>query len=469
MVDRLARDETTRQQIFEELHAIAACGAEVALIGPAALALHAQLQPSVTTPVDVIARCDDPAVRRAVATRLAAREPDSQRPAITVRWLDDRPGTRPPPLVADPRLVERLRRQPIRAWALALAADGTLHDPTEALPGIARGELELSRDPRSLLRGRNDGGLRIAAWAAATGLTPTAETARIAEREATRVLSLDRSQWCRLFGEVLVGHQPSVGLRFLHEARILHVMVPEVVAMVDFHRSCPVHHKDIWDHTLQVVDKCPPSLVVRWSALMHDVGKVWTRSMTAGGKVQFFRHEEMGASLMEGVAARFHLDAAIRDRVLYVIGTHARVNVYGTDWTDSAVRRLIRDLGEHLDDVVAFSQCDYTTRRTWRIAEVQRLARELDERLARIQEEDARPKVLPKGLGNLIMAATGLPGGPWLGQIQRWLEAESDAGRLEPGLEASAYLAHVRDHAPELLPAAAGSEASDDGHPAPTR
>ncbi len=444
MADREAQDEASRRQIAAQLEAIVSCGGDAALVGPAALALHAELQPSTTMLPEVIVRTSAADVRRAIEARLAELEP------VEIRWLDDE--AKQPALVADTRLVARLQRQPVRAWGLAVTADGAVHDPIGALPGIARGELELSRGPRGMLRGRNDGALRLAVWAAATGLTPSTEATRLAEREASRVLGLDRAQWCTLFGEVLVGHRPSAGLRFLHQARTLQIMLPEVVSMVDFHNSCPVHHKDIWDHTLQVVDKCPPSLVVRWSALMHDVGKVWTRSIGAGGKVHFFRHEEMSASLMEGAAARFHLGAETRDRVLYVIANHARVNVYGTEWTDGAVRRLIRDLGDHLEDVVTFSQCDFTTRRAWRIAEVRRLATELDERIAHIQAEDARPKVLPKGLGNLIMAATGLPGGPWLGRIQRWLEDEAEAGRIDAGLEADACLDHVRSHAPELLP-----------------
>jgi poly(A) polymerase len=274
---------------------------------------------------------------------------------------------------------------------------------------------------------------------------------RTAWRDAGNVLQLDRAVWCERFGEVLLGDKAGTGLQFLHDAGVLQLMVPEVVAMVDFHKSCPVHHKDIWDHTLQVVEKCPQVLTVRWAALMHDTGKVWTRTVNKQGKVHFFRHEEMGASLMEGVAGRFHLDPELRDRVVYIIANHARANVYATNWTDSAVRRLIRDMGEHLADVLAFSQSDFTTKRAWRIAEVRSLAEELNTRIPRIAAEDAKIPPLPKGLGHVIMQATGLQPGPWLGEVQHWLEAEVEAGAIEARLEAEAYLAHVRDKRPELL------------------
>lgn len=191
---------------------------------------------------------------------------------------------------------------------------------------------------------------------------------------------------------------------------------------------------------------------------MHDSGKVWTRSVNKQGKVHFFRHEELGASLMEGVAGRFHLDPALRDRVVYVIGNHARANVYAADWTDSAVRRLIRDMGDHLEDVLAFSRSDFTTKRQWRIAEVRGLAEELHKRIREVAAEDAKVPPLPKGLGHVIMQATGLAPGPWLGEVQRWLEAEVAAERVAPLLDAERYLEYVQERAAHLLSVQKGNE-----------
>lgn len=357
---------------------------------------------------------------------------------------------------ADPTATaaQRAAETQVRAWTLLGRADGVEETTPGVLAEIEAGRLRLRDEPRRVLRGDAEKLLELAVWAATTGLKPTSDLLRQARRDSGHVLGLDRAIWCDRFGALLTAWRASVGLQFLQDARILPLMVPEVSAMVDFHKSCRVHHKDIWDHTLKVVDKCPPSLTVRWTALMHDTGKVWTRSVTNRGKVHFFRHEELGGSLMEGVAGRFHMDAALRDRVVYVISNHARANVYATDWTDSAVRRLIRDMGEHLDDVIAFSSSDYTTKRAWRIKEVRALAGELVRRIEQVREADARVPPLPKGFGNTVMQVTGRRGGPWLGVVQRWLEAQVEAGELEAGLPAEAYLAHVQAHAPELLDAA---------------
>ncbi len=348
------------------------------------------------------------------------------------------------------------RDTPVRAWALVASGEGW--DPVDesALLDLEAGRLRLRQDVKRWLRGDAGRIFDIAAWAAESGLRPSREVVRAARRDAGHVLGLDRSTWRAGFHRVLVAPRASAGLQFLYDCGVLPLMVHEVCAMVDFHRSCPVHHKDIWDHTLQVVDKCPPVLAVRWTALMHDTGKVWTRTVSPKGKVHFFRHEELGASLMEGVAARFGLPDALRERVVYVIANHARANVYSTQWTDSAVRRLIRDMGPHLDDVVAFSRSDYTTKRAWRIKEVRALGVELIERIDEVRANDARVPPLPKGFGNLVMDATGRRGGPWLGELQRWLEAEVDATRLAGGLPGADYLDYVRSHAPHLLAEAAG-------------
>lgn len=343
-----------------------------------------------------------------------------------------------------------LRTQPVRALAVAIDAHGRAIDPLGGLADAAENKLRLAGEARSWWTGRFEFILELAALAAWTGLRPGSDLAKQARRDNIALLAVDRRHWRDQLNAVLVAPHAGTGLRFLHEAGVLPLLVPEASAMAEFHTSCPVHHKDIWDHTLQVIEKCPPHVVVRWAALMHDTGKVLTRSVSKG-KVHFFGHETLGALLMEGVAARLQLDPAVAARVVYVIGHHARANAYLADWTDSAVRRLVRDMGEHLPDVLAFSRADYTTKRAGRIAEVQALSAELAERIPQMIAEAQRVPPLPKGLGTLILEQTGLPAGPWLGRVQAWLEEECSQGRLEPLQEGAYYLAAVRTQRPEWL------------------
>lgn len=346
---------------------------------------------------------------------------------------------------------------PVSALQIAITGDGTVIDAGDGLADVTQARLRLVGAGRERPRIGTAQALSLAVLAAWTGWTPTAETARSLRRDATAWMQLDRGTWRRALHGALLGPHAGCGLQLLADIGALVLMVPEATAMMGFHKSCSVHHKDIWAHTLEVIEKCPQSLVVRWSALMHDTGKILTRTVSKG-KVHFFGHEAVGAMLMQGVAARLELADALRDRVTYVIAHHARANAYLGDWTDSAVRRLVKELGEHLEDVLAFSRSDWSTKRAGRIAEVKTLTRELATRIPTIVAADSRVPPLPKGLGTYVLAETGLAPGPWLGRIQQWLEAQCDAGTLLALQEPPYYLTKVRELAPELLAIDPGTE-----------
>ena len=252
-------------------------------------------------------------------------------------------------------------------------------------------------------------------------------------------------------GDVLLGPHPDAALRWLQQTRVLSFLLPEVASLVGFHRTCEVHHKDCWDHTLRVVRKAAVDDCTRWAALAHDIGKVWTRSVDRRGNVHFYRHEEYGAVLFEGVAARFHMDAELKERICAVIRLHGRVNLYDSEWSDSAVRRMMRDVGPHLTDLLRFSRADHTTKRPARAKEIQRQLDELERRIAEVEELDSRVPPLPKGLGTDLMEQLGLKAGPILGRIRRGLEAMCDSGELAPHEDAAYYVEAVRERGVEAV------------------
>ncbi|HEY6463612.1 MAG TPA: HDIG domain-containing metalloprotein [Polyangiaceae bacterium] len=245
---------------------------------------------------------------------------------------------------------------------------------------------------------------------------------------------------------VVMGEDPERGLDELLKSGALSALFPEVHAMVGFGDG-EWRHKDVWKHTKQVVRQSVPRIEVRWASLFHDIGKVKTRSIAPDGKVHFLGHAEVGTRMFDKLDKRVPLFAhepALKDTVRFLVLHHLRANQYSPDWTDSAVRRFARELGEHLDDLLCLARADITTKRPEKKRKGLQQIEELQQRIGMLAEEDARVPPLPSGIGDEIMRAFGLPPSRKIGDIKKALEDAVAAGTLEPRLPAEAYVEHVR-------------------------
>lgn len=207
--------------------------------------------------------------------------------------------------------------------------------------------------------------------------------------------------------------------------------LPEVLALRALTPPAGQHHKDLWDHTLRVVAQSPPRLVVRWAALLHDIGKAATRRMSPEGGVTFSGHAEVGARMVEdSVSSRLGFGVGLRIAVVSIVRHHQRAAAYDPAWTDSAVRRLGRELGAHMRDLLDLSRADVTSgipgRREAALARIDELATRWEE----IQAADTRPAPLPKGIGRAIMERFRLPPGPEVGVLRARLIEAMEAGGL---------------------------------------
>ncbi|MBU1240072.1 HD domain-containing protein [Myxococcota bacterium] len=236
-----------------------------------------------------------------------------------------------------------------------------------------------------------------------------------------------------LLDKILLFDDPGPSLEWLKNTGIMEHLLPELFATVNLSDESERRHKHVWDHTKQVVAQSPPDLIVRYAALFHDIGKVKTREFNETGKVTFYGHDIVGAGMFRAIARRLGLEKD-KAKILYaLIKYHLRPGQYEASWTDSAVRRMGKEVGEDLwERLLDLGRADITSKRPGKREAAIRHIDELQQRLFAIREEDSRVPPLPKGLGNLIMEKAGIPPGPRLGAIIRWLEAQVEAGAILP-------------------------------------
>jgi poly(A) polymerase len=267
-----------------------------------------------------------------------------------------------------------------------------------------------------------------------------------AERDEFGELArLDARAMRACLDRVVMGPDPESGLDALLANGALDAFFPEVKAMVGFGDG-EWRHKDVWKHTKQVVRQAVPRLEVRWASLFHDIGKVKTRSITPDGKVHFFGHAEVGARMFDKLERRmgmFAPEPALQSTVRFLVLHHLRANQYEPSWTDSAVRRFARELGEHLDDLLCLARADITTKRPEKKKKGLSQISELAERIRKLQAEDAKVPPLPTGVGDAIMKAFSLPPSRLVGEIKKKLEAAVTAGEIAPNLPSEDYVAFV--------------------------
>jgi len=250
----------------------------------------------------------------------------------------------------------------------------------------------------------------------------------------------------RRMDEVMMSGDAEVGLDALLECGALGAMLPEVAAMVGFGDG-EWRHKDVWKHTKQVVRQAVPRLEVRWASLLHDIGKVKTRSISSTGEVHFFGHAEVGARMFDKMERRMPLfsgDAALRGDVRFLVLHHLRASQYDASWTDSAVRRFAREMDGCLEDVLSLSRADITTKRPEKKRRGLRQISDLAERVRKLQAEDAVVPPLPSGIGDDMMKEFGIPPSRKVGEIKRALEQAIVAGEVAGQQDAAVYLEFLR-------------------------
>ena len=290
--------------------------------------------------------------------------------------------------------------------------------------------------------------MRAARFASQLGFTVAPEVVAAMTDMSDRIKIVSAERVKDEIVKLIRGEHPRAGLELLVDTGLADRVLPELPALrleVDEHHR----HKDVYEHSLIVLEQAitmesrigdgSPDFVTRFAALMHDIGKPATRRFEGDGRVTFHHHEVVGAKLTAKRMKALRFSAEEIDQVSRLVELHLRFHGYGTgEWTDSAVRRYVRDAGPLLERLHVLTRADCTTRNKRKAAALRRTYDNLEERIERLSEEEELAAIRPDLDGNQIMEILGIKPGRVVGRAwNHLLEFRLDHGpqELEPARE----------------------------------
>jgi poly(A) polymerase len=363
---------------------------------------------------------------------------------ITTYRADSYDGaTRKPSVAFGDRLEDDLVRRDFTVNALALRVPGpTLVDPGSGVEDLLRGvlrtpvdaEVSFGDDPLRMLRAA-----RFASQLEFE-VDDATITAMTALRESLRIVSPERVQ--AELVRLLQTDDPGRGIRLLVDTDLMGEFLPEVPALrleVDEHH----HHKDVYEHSLTVLRQtidlekvrhpgAAPDVPLRLAALLHDIGKPATRRLEPGGAVTFHHHDVKGSRMARKRLRELRFDSATIESVALLIELHLRFFGYAEGaWTDSAVRRYVRDAGDELERLHILTRADVTTRNKRKAARLRTAYDDIEDRITALREQEQLDAIRPDLDGNDIQRILGIRPGREVGEAYRFLlELRLDEGPL---------------------------------------
>lgn len=353
-------------------------------------------------------------------------------------------GSRKPGVTYGDSLAGDLTRRDFTVNAMAMMLpDLVMVDPHDGLEDLVAGRL---RTPVGAEQSFDDDPLRImraARFAAQLGIDVDPDVMDAMESMASRLEIVSAERIRAELERLIVSAHPRRGLELLVHTGVAALVLPELAALVDTkdeHRR----HKDVYEHTLTVLDQAidletgpdgpvpGPDFVLRFAALMHDVGKPETRCFEPNGAVSFHHHEIVGAKLTRKRMKELRFDKATTEAVSRLVALHLRFHGYGESrWTDSAVRRYVADAGDLLERLHRLTRADCTTRNRRKANFLSAAYDDLESRIAALREQEELDAIRPDLDGDEIMALLGLAPGREVGRARDFLmELRLDRGPL---------------------------------------
>jgi poly(A) polymerase len=324
----------------------------------------------------------------------------------------------------------------INAMAVRLP-DGTFVDPFGGVHDLAAKRLDTPLEPQVAFDDDPLRMLRAARFAAQLDVIPAPRVLQAIRDMRERLSIVSAERIADELSKLLVSDRPARGLEIVVSTGLAGLFLPELPALAL--EQDPVHrHKDVLKHTFAVVERCEADLALRVAALLHDIGKPQTREITPEG-VQFHHHEVVGARMARERLRALRFPAQVVDDVVRLVEMHLRFHGY-SEWSDSAVRRYVRDAGPLLDRLNQLTRADCTTQNPLKARHLAALQDDLEERIARLAEEENLEAMRPPLDGTQVMEHLGITPGPAVGRaLEHLMQLRLDRGPIDEG-EAYALL-----------------------------
>ena len=445
-------EQNTQHPLIEKLgRAFEAAGHELALVGgPVRDAILGRIAPDLdfTTSAnpDQILKVVKPIssatwdIGREFGT--IAAQIDGEQVEITSYRADSYDKTsRKPTVEFGDNLEDDLIRRDFTVNAMALRLPSRVFvDPHQGLRDLLLETLKTPTDPEVSFSDDPLRMMRAARFTSQLGFVIEPETFEAMIRLKDRIEIISQERIRDEFSKLLLSKNPRVGLEVLVETGLAELTMPELPALrleVDEHH----HHKDVYQHTLTVLEQAigyekeynlENDLVLRLAALLHDIGKPPTKKLEPGGGVSFYHHDVVGAKMAKKRLTALRFDNDTIKAVARLIELHLRFFGYSDQqWSDSAVRRYVRDAGDQLDRLHALTRADVTTRNKRKADRLAHAYDDLEQRIAVLREQEELEAMRPDLDGEQIMEILGLKPSKEVGLAYNFLlEIRLDEGSI---------------------------------------
>lgn len=348
-------------------------------------------------------------------------------------------------------ILEDLSRRDFTINAMAINIETQeIIDPFDGQIDLKNKTLRVPNDSEEPLKEDPLRILRAARFISKLGFKPSNSLVSDSIEYASHILYISRERWLMEMDQILLGDYVKNAFEFLEDTGIINFIFPEILPTISLEQPQDFHHKDVWQHTLGVIENCPRNKNLRWAALLHDLGKPRTRTIE-NKQIHFYQHEVVSAKLAEYICARFKMSNADSKEIIYLVRNHLRPSDYSSKWKDSSVRRLVLDSGYYLSNLLSLSQADITSHNPDRVNDGLDNVRKLMDRMNNLnKEKKLAPRLLSREKFCEILERLGIPSGKVARDIKELFETEIANNNISADESVEFFVNYLRTHSSKV-------------------